>query len=371
MNILSRYSLRQVLLPTLLASVVISVLLLGSSIQQQLGDFQESFPIAQFEFMDLAKIAFYILPTLVGFVVPIAFMIGTLLTFSRLSQWNELTAMKAAGISLKRIMFPVIVAGGCITVGCFIVLNALQPYGYRMLTHLFLTDLPARVTLSALPVGVVHDYGDWRFYAREKDEDGTLHDVSILVQREGQQSATYYAATASVHTGGGRVRLEMENGRILPVTDSSSSARINFDSSYIETKQVLPPDGSTHRKSMTFNELIRSEHSLSEQLSGPHPDTVVRDLRKFQTEIADRLSFPLMCLAVSLIAAPVAVRSPKSGPSLAFAKGVAIIGGYFVLRKALENVWIPSLPATVAIGQTPNVLMALMGMVLIWRADRI
>ena len=89
LRILGRYTLRHVLLQATLASLVVTTLLLGGAIQQQLGEFQKRFPIAQFEPLDLAKIALYIVPTLVGFVVPIAFMIGTLLTFSRFSQWNE------------------------------------------------------------------------------------------------------------------------------------------------------------------------------------------------------------------------------------------------------------------------------------------
>lgn len=371
MTILTRYSLRQVLAPTLLGSLVITVLLLGGALQQQVGEFYKDFPIAQFRLLDLLKIAAMLLPTLVGFVVPVAFMIGTLAAFNRSAQWNELTAMKAAGISLKRTMLPIILTGAVISVGAFFVTNAIQPRGYRMLKDLLVTELPERITLNTLPVGIVHEYGDWRIYVGGRSEDGTLENISIFVQGEDSDSATHYAKSASVITENGRVSLVMRDGQFYPLNASSRRIEGRFETSTIVTAQVIPTDVGFHYQSMNLSELMALEKPLMDERETSQSLTIIRDLRRIHREIAERLSFPIMCLAVSIVAAPLAVRTKKSGQSLAFTKGIIIIGGYFVLRKVVEDLWVPSLPAVILISQVPNILMATLGMFLIWRADRI
>jgi lipopolysaccharide export LptBFGC system permease protein LptF len=101
----------------------------------------------------------------------------------------------------------------------------------------------------------------------------------------------------------------------------------------------------------------------------------IKALSKIRRDIGERLSFPLMCLAVSIVAAPLGARAQRSGRSFTFASGVAIVAIYFVLRTtlkdALPSIPAPSLPLVILVTQIPNLILVSVGLLLTWRVDRL
>ena len=87
--------------------------------------------------------------------------------------------------------------------------------------------------------------------------------------------------------------------------------------------------------------------------------------------MGNRLAFPLMCLAVAFVAAPVGVRSKRSGRSYTFATGLLILGGYFVLRKMVQPSAVPSVQTALLAAQVPNLVLCAIGLGLLWRVDRV
>ncbi|MDZ4861665.1 MAG: LptF/LptG family permease, partial [Candidatus Hydrogenedentes bacterium] len=85
----------------------------------------------------------------------------------------------------------------------------------------------------------------------------------------------------------------------------------------------------------------------------------------------DRVTLPLACLAVSLAAAPLAVRSPRSGRSFSFAIGLMLLGGYYLMRLLLEVGSVHSLEEYIVRGIVPNAVLCLIGLYALWRVDRV
>ena len=130
MRLLNRYILRQIWWPMLLASVVISFVVIAGAIQEEIKELVKDVPIAQFTAWDISKVSFFELPTMVGFIFPITFLLGILLTFGRMAQNSELIAMKAAGIPMRRVVVPIIVAGAVLSGLCFCVQDRGQLGGF-------------------------------------------------------------------------------------------------------------------------------------------------------------------------------------------------------------------------------------------------
>jgi len=75
----------------------------------------------------IAKLLFYASAHLVPTALPLSVLLASVMTFGNLGEHFELTAIKAAGISLQRIMFPLIIFSGLLSYAAFYFANNLQP----------------------------------------------------------------------------------------------------------------------------------------------------------------------------------------------------------------------------------------------------
>jgi len=79
-------------------------------------------------FSVIAEMLMYVVASLVPMSLPLAIMLAALMTFGNLGEHFELTALKAAGISLQRLMRPLFIIAVLISVGAFFYSNNVMPY---------------------------------------------------------------------------------------------------------------------------------------------------------------------------------------------------------------------------------------------------
>ena len=108
MNLLDRYIFKSVLGSCLAAVGLFGfVLMLGNAICDLLGYvLGGQLPLATF-----GQLLLLLIPFVAYYALPIGMLCGVLLTLGRISADSEVTAMRAAGIGLGRIMRPVLVLG--------------------------------------------------------------------------------------------------------------------------------------------------------------------------------------------------------------------------------------------------------------------
>lgn len=80
------------------------------------------------EWSVIFKLMFYASFTFVPMALPISILLASLMTFGNLGERYELVAMKAAGISLRKIMFPLGLFSLLLSVGAFYYSNIIFPY---------------------------------------------------------------------------------------------------------------------------------------------------------------------------------------------------------------------------------------------------
>ena len=80
------------------------------------------------EFSVIAEFLFDVSLTLVPMALPLAVLLSSIMTFGSLGENYELIALKSAGVSLYRIMKPLIVLIVLLTVGAFLFSNNVLPY---------------------------------------------------------------------------------------------------------------------------------------------------------------------------------------------------------------------------------------------------
>lgn len=139
----------------------------------------------------LGELFFYAAVSMVPMALPLAILLASLMTFGNLGEKFELTAMKASGISLVRVMAPLIVTVGFIAVGAFFFQNDVLPKAQvKMWTLLF--SMRQKSPELEIPEDVFYDQiPGYNLYVKQKDKTtGMLRGVMIYDVSDGGDNAT-------------------------------------------------------------------------------------------------------------------------------------------------------------------------------------
>lgn len=138
----------------------------------------------------LAKFFFYSGITLVPISLPLAILLASLITFGNFGERYELLAMKAAGISLLKVMTPLIFFIGFIAYTSFFFQNIVIPKAQVKLYTLIYSMKQKSPELD-IPEGVFYDeISNYNLYVKHKDrKTGMLYDVMIYNFSDGFDNA--------------------------------------------------------------------------------------------------------------------------------------------------------------------------------------
>ncbi|MDR1652371.1 MAG: LptF/LptG family permease [Prevotellaceae bacterium] len=141
----------------------------------------------------LAEFLVYSSATVVQMSLPLAILLASLMTFGNLGENFELTAMKSAGISLFRIMLPVIVFISMVCVGAFFFSNNILPKAQTKLWTLVFS-LRQKSPELEIPAGEFYDgIQGYNIYVESK-ENGWLKNIMIYDFSKGFDNATVTVA---------------------------------------------------------------------------------------------------------------------------------------------------------------------------------
>lgn len=132
------------------------------------------------EWYVIAELLFYASSTFVPLALPLAILLSSLMTFGNLGEQYELVAMKASGISLRRIMKPLVVLSVIISLAAFLFSNNILPIANLKFGALLYDVRQQKLTLN-IKEGVFYN-GLEGFTIRindKNDETNTIRDVMI------------------------------------------------------------------------------------------------------------------------------------------------------------------------------------------------
>ncbi len=128
----------------------------------------------------IGELFFYAALTMVPMALPLAILLASLMTFGNLGERFELTAMKASGISLIKVMKPLIAFIILIAIGAFFFQNNVMPIAQSKMYTLLLSMRQKSPELE-IPEGVFYDQipGYNIFVEKKNRETGTLYNMMI------------------------------------------------------------------------------------------------------------------------------------------------------------------------------------------------
>ncbi|MCR4664260.1 MAG: LptF/LptG family permease [Paludibacteraceae bacterium] len=142
----------------------------------------------------LLEFLLYAVLSVVPMALPLAILLASLMSFGNLGEKFELTAMKSAGISLFRIMRPLIFLIAAISIGAFFFSNNVLPRTQvKFWTLVF--SLRQKSPELDIPAGEFYTgVNGYNIYVRKKDRSGLLHGLMIYDYSNGFQNASVTVA---------------------------------------------------------------------------------------------------------------------------------------------------------------------------------
>ncbi|MDQ4079205.1 MAG: LptF/LptG family permease [Gemmatimonadota bacterium] len=196
MKILRHYVLREHAGPFFFALATLTSLFLLNQVARHFGDLvgKGLGGAVIGEFFALS------IPFIIAMTTPMAVLIATLYAFSRLAAENEITALRASGVSMGRLLFPVIVAGAFLAVLMVAFNDQILPRTNHRLRKLQ-TDIARKKPTFALREQVINEVSPGRLFLRTmKIDEGEnlLRDVMII-------DLSYPLRRRTIHADSGRM----------------------------------------------------------------------------------------------------------------------------------------------------------------------
>jgi len=132
------------------------------------------------EWFVIAKLLLLVSVTLVSLALPLAVLLSSLMTFGNLGESNELTAFKASGISLRKVMTPVFLFCVALSISAFYFSNNLLPVANLKMRSLLHDVQNKRPELNIKPGVFNNDIDNYIIKIGKKSPDGQILEDIII-----------------------------------------------------------------------------------------------------------------------------------------------------------------------------------------------
>jgi len=300
-----------------------------------------------------AQLVLTLAPFAMTYALPMGLLTAALLTLGRLSADSEITAMRAAGISVTRVAWPVLALAA---LGAALALYVNFDAGPNARVH-YERDFAAAVRSSPLnilvPKTFIREFSGVVIYVGEKHGD-ILRDVwvwelddSRRVKRaahaESARIETYDEASNTLVMRFSRVRLEPRNDKDPEnfVKSEPVGSTGEWGPIHLSLERFFGRSGGLRIKSewLTYSELQAARARLAAQPLPVGKDELkqaLRDRMKLDVVLQDKFNMAISVLSLAMIGVPLGIRVSRRESSANFAVAVGLAIGYYLLTVAVK-----------------------------------
>lgn len=380
-NLLHRHVFKEIFVAISLAmGLFIFVLLTGNAIRDIIG----LVAAGKLEALTFLKLIGLLIPYVAAYALPLGMLTGTLIAIGRLSSQREITAMKAAGLSLYQIASPVFLIAFLGMVLSVVVNLQFAPTA-KVASRVMLTEAITKNPVDFIEEKrFVDEFPGLVFYIGER-EGQTMKDFWIWVLDEKQQVKEFLRAAS------GELRFDRENLElVLRVFDATAEFRDtdnleNFRGGgamrtafFEQTDFALPMDdlfgeSKTPRmkmKYMTFAQLMEARQQALTQEAEAGVEGISEDRMKIQMQLQKNCAMAFSTFSLALFGVPLAIQVGRKETYANLAIALVVAMAYYFLM--IVATWFEGNPAVRPdlLIWLPNILFQSLGMYLIHRASR-
>ena len=314
MSLIERYLFKQLLGPTLLATLALVAVALLS---QSLGTLDIMVEQRQ-SAMVFAKITFLALPQLLNMILPIAIFVASLVALNRLHTEQEIVVCFAGGMSRWRVISPAIKLASLAMLVTLVVNLWVQPYCYRtMRDELFAvrTDLAASLVRAG---EFSQPSSDLTVYAQSIDQQGIMRNMFLNQEKADGGSTTFFAQQGKIAKRNGEPILIMRQGSNQELSSEGVLNFLKFDEYIFNLAPFMNTYELVHYK-------ISDRYMHELMFPDLQQEWEQRNRVKMIAEFHSRLSSPLYNLAFMAMALNAVIGGAFS--RLGYGRRIAMIAG--------------------------------------------
>ena len=327
MKIVDRYILRQLVVNLVFAIVVLSFVLVIGNIFRKLLPLlvNHDLPVEY-----VVGFVAYVLPFSLIFTIPWGLLTAVLLVFGRLSADNELTALRANGLSIGRICLPLVgIALVCTAASLWLNVQVAPAAQEEMRSTVF--NLATRNPMALFGSDQVIDQFPGRKIYVGKKNGNKLENILVFETNEVSMPMKV------THAREGSLEADLPNHRILMhLSDARYSQRDEVDPfdlsrmrdgiSVEEGTLPISLEDLYEKEKRRASRSMLSLEQLLDQLKNDDP----KMRSSSRTEINKRFSFPIACLVFALVGVPLGITAHRRETSFGFAASLVVGVFYFL-----------------------------------------
>ncbi|MFO7638771.1 MAG: LptF/LptG family permease [bacterium] len=368
MTILQRQALRQFVAPFFLAIAILAFVLLMDRLFL-LADLlvRKGVPVVV-----VGEIMLLSLPFVVSVCVPLGSLIAGVMTYGRMAQDNEIRVVRAAGIPVFRLVWPVAALCALLMAGMVGFNGWVLPEAQHRVRNL-LTDVARKKPALRIREGVfMDDFGSYLIYIGGIDERRSqVRNVAIFERKQGGESRPGFVTAPRgeiSYTPDDRYMiLTLHDGEMHEVVENEAYRRLLFDRHVINIQldadlirrdreyrsnqeltmtqlleRVRGSDAEVaETRGLMFVARVAGETDEAERLRAEELETRLRykqlEAVRFRVEFEKRLSLAFSAFFFVLFGAPLGILLRRGGVGTGFLVGLVFFALYYVLLLAGQN----------------------------------
>ncbi len=319
------------------------------------------------------KLFIFILPNILTLAVPMAVLFGVLIAYGRLSEDNEITAMKATGSDYKTLSLPVILFVAFISVFLIFFNHFWSPSMHGNFRSLF-EEIIMKRPLVRFDEKSIIKLGEYQIYANKVDSlDNSMYGVNIYrFEKEDNGAAGYdekkESGAFSGNQGTWRIAASSACVKVYP-----AGVQMKLFNGYWQRANPSDIKNMIHLtfKSYTFfiplADAKKANNTTMQQLSSAEILRTIQQYKQqklpyavYAIEFWLRWILAIAPIAFVLAAVPVGIMAGKGGKAIGFGMSLGVIFVYYMLLVIAMNLseknyadpkfimWLPNLTVSAA-----------------------
>ncbi|MGF6906306.1 LptF/LptG family permease [Fusobacterium sp. PH5-44] len=347
MKIIDKYILKEITMPVIFGVSLFTFIFIIEIIVAMM----ESIIVKGISLLDVVRMLSFYLPPIIAQTIPMGMFLGIMITFANFTKTSEATAMTSSGISIKRILKPVIFSAIGVTLFIFFLQESIIPRSFGKLQYLSRKIAFENPVFQLKDKTFIDEVDEYSLYIDRLNNSTGIANGVLIFQKDADKNfpsllignESYWDESSMVLKDSYFYKYD-ESGK-EEWRNSFEEKKIPL-SAYFEDIKIKIKDVEAMNISMLLQEIKKKKIEIEqEEINNNENNRVENKINKkvnkrvekkkilapYYVEINRKIALPLATIMLSVLGVLLTIGHHRSGKGLSFSISLVIIFSYITL----------------------------------------